>query len=917
VNRADPLLRRAFGAWRRWPLWALAVALASAVWMLATVTAPLATDAAADRAFVAEVEHADTSRPGGGLDAVATTTRLVDADVADVVGGQLDGMQGYREPRMSVSQLGPYTGVLAPTPYAEANGRSVAAMVFASDGLVESLEIVDGRPIAPQDEGGRPEVLVPDAVAEGLGVGPDDAITLVLRYPSGAGADQPLPVRATVAGVYLTSGGEPVVAEGSPGFRLPRKPFDAEEPVELLITDPATAMAIIDAMSDATTVVWDVPFEGPTELEFGRLAARAILDAQVEFRGGNSLAARQLDDVEASEVLLRSSVGSFVDRAQRAADELAPVLAALAVTGRIVGAAVLVLATVLLARARRREVVLATSIGTSPLRIAAISTAELMAPLVLGVGAAYAIVRWTPAVVAGGGAIDSATLDDALSTLVRWMPAPFVAVALTALATAWLADPVTTVRTRRVLGVLSPGVIVTVAALAALVQLTTQRGSALDSGSSLLFPALATLAVAIGAARLAAVIVGRSGRWRTRDRPRSMWRWLAARSLRSSLVELASVFVIVTTGVGMFVYTTSVASAGEDTISDKAAAMGGATTTALVPAGAQIPLDPDGFPAALPETTVGWRASSILADSYRTDILVVDPETFADAVDWRDTFAERSLDDLLADIGDSDAGVVDVIVAGNYNDEFDDEGEFSFRQTVTPVPYRIVGRIDAGPWQRLRAPLMIVAAEPLAPLLGDEEGIVPGPATSEGLERGFTTFVWSRLDAAALTSLVPTDLEFDANLMNVPTAEREPPFVAFSLSLPYLRLVGIGLLALGVVATLVLGSRRSESLAVDLSITRQMGISGRTMLASGVASAVSVTSLASLFGVATAVALTDFMTGRLDPAAEFPPAFGGSVEWRSVALSVCLVVTAAAAGALVEHRAARARPTAEVLRGAE
>ena len=178
------------------------------------------------------------------------------------------------------------------------------------------------------------------------------------------------------------------------------------------------------------------------------------------------------------------------------------------------------------------------------------------------------------------------------------------------------------------------------------------------------------------------------------------------------------------------------------------------------------------------------------------------------------------------------------------------------------------------------------------------------------------TYVWSQLPATELAAAIPS-AGFDPELPDVATSEREPGFVAVRLSLPYLELIGAAMVAVSVIAVLVLGSRRRGELAVELAIARQMGVPGRTMLASGMVAAAGVAVLAAALGVAVATVLVQVMTGRLDPAPEFPPGFIGDVAWAEVAIATLVVVAAAVLGAWIDHASARRRPVSEVLRGAE
>ena len=75
--------------------------------------------------------------------------------------------------------------------------------------------------------------------------------------------------------------------------------------------------------------------------------------------------------------------------------------------------------------------------------------------------------------------------------------------------------------------------------------------------------------------------------------------------------------------------------------------------------------------------------------------VIVDPSTFADAVDWRSSFAPTPLPTLLQSIDDGNAATIDVILAGNYNDDFPDTGIMELDRAF--VRYRVVERIAAAP----------------------------------------------------------------------------------------------------------------------------------------------------------------------------------------------------------------------------
>ena len=374
--------------------------------------------------------------------------------------------------------------------------------------------------------------------------------------------------------------------------------------------------------------------------------------------------------------------------------------------------------------------------------------------------------------------------------------------------------------------------------------------------------------------------------------------------------------IVVAAGVGLFVYCSSISSNGERGVSDKAAALGGASATVGILSADQLTIGADGFPDVPPGWSVVWEASTArMAPDAVADLLVVDPDTFADAVDWRDSFADASLESLLQDVADSQPLELSVIVAGNYTDRFPDTGEMEIDLGVF-MRYRVVGRIAAAPWLRERSSIAIVSQHAIAPLIPTREGAVPGPSNTVGLDRLFRTYVWSNSSQAELSAAVGA-AALDSEPPNVWSEERQPAFVAFRLSLPYLELVGAALLAVSLASIVVLGARRRSDLALELAMTDKMGMPRRTTTLAVAGGAVLLGALGCLIGVLLALPLVAFMTHRLDPGPAFAPTFNGSLSWTAVAVAVATVGGVSLVGALFEIRGARRARVAEVLRDAE
>jgi putative ABC transport system permease protein len=766
-----------------------------------------------------------------------------------------------------------------------------------------------------------------------LGIAAGDNVMVGLDYlVPGTKPDSAVDAPTTVAGIYATEDGVPLSAEfdwRATGSLLPRDPSDREHAAPLLIADNGTAMRLIAAMDDTPFVKWDLRWTGPVALEQGRDVDFAVKRTADELLNNESIVGRKVADAHAQRVVLSTGVHSFVERSEQAAATLHPVLVSIALTAQVMSAMVLAICIWMLTRARRREHALSMSMGANPFRLGVFAAIEQLVPIIAGVAAAYVVVRWSPGLVAGKGSIDHDTLRRGTRAVLWAFPIAIAAVAVAGFAAVWPLDAASEGRAKRVAGALRAETILVVAAVATGAQIVTQKGSVLNSGSALLFPLLAVLAGSVLVVRISAAIVRiaghrhtrRSGRSARVHRPRSLALWMARRRLSYSLIELSALVIVVSAGVGLFVYCTSISADGRRGVLDKAAAVGGAPATAAINSVQDVPLGADGFPSGLPAgSTVVWAVSDAqMAPSVVADILVVDPETFSAAAAWRDSFAGPSLDSLLKDIGDSPPFTVDVVVAGNYTDTFPNDGTMGVGgdgPNGFPIRYHVVARVAAAPWQRERSSLVMVAERAIAMVLLDRTGHFPERVDAQQLDRIFRTYVWSNDTQADLEASLGSAV-IDDKSPNVSIAERLPSFVAFSLSLPYLRLVGTALLLVSLGSIVVLGARRRNDLALEMALTDKMGMRRRTMATAVASGAVLLGVLASLVGIGLARLLVGFMIHRLDPSPSFAPSFSGSLSPSATFVAIGGVVVVSLVAAWLELRGARRARVSEVLRGAE
>jgi len=461
-----------------------------------------------------------------------------------------------------------------------------------------------------------------------------------------------------------------------------------------------------------------------------------------------------------------------------------------------------------------------------------------------------------------------------------------------------------------------------VAAVATGAQILTQRGHTLDSGSSLLFPLFAELAGTVIVVRIAAA-VGRTVNVRRRrrttarrvNRPRSLALWLAARRAAAWLGELSALVIVVAAGVGLFAYSNSIASNGQRGVNDKAAAMGGATTTLRIANTKPLAIGHRGMPIGLPaRSSVLWKDTNVhVGPDLASDLLLVDPATFADAVTWRASFAEPSLPSLLHAIDDGNAATIPVVLAGD-NSHIPDAGTMELDRAF--VRYQVVARIAAAPWLRENSSMMLASAPRFASVLPLDPKIKPPLTAAATLDRRFLPFVFAEAPASAVTPRFRSVL-LDDDPINTVIARRTPEFVAFDMSLPYLRIIGIGLLSVAMLSIVVLGARRRSDLAMEIAMTDRMGIPRRTITRAVVGGALFLGSIGSIIGIVIARELVAFMLRRLDPSPSLAPSFVGGLDWIAVSRAAALVMVVSTAGALLEVRGARRARVVEVLRAAE
>ncbi|MEZ5259009.1 MAG: hypothetical protein R2705_19650, partial [Ilumatobacteraceae bacterium] len=359
-------------------------------------------------------------------------------------------------------------------------GDEGVGLVYGRDGLLDRLTASAGSP-DPRDVPGA--VWLPDSLATAIGASPGDAISLQLRYREGSKRQEgAAEVRRVVAGIYETNGDRPVLTGTDDGWVPPLDPTDRSGRIALVLMSAPDAMALTDELSGTLFTTWDLPWTGPASLEQGRRAAPSLDRANSLLADRSSTVGRRLVEADARAISIQSAAGRFVDHAEQAAGELEPLVRSISLSGLVIASAIVLGGVWLLARSRRRELELAISEGSSPVRLAVLLTVELIGPIVTGLVAAYGIVRFAPSIVAGSGHIDAATLASSRRALLWRAPLIPIGLAAAGFAAAWPIDTASASRARRVARALNLPAVLVAATVATGAQLLTQSGPALESG---------------------------------------------------------------------------------------------------------------------------------------------------------------------------------------------------------------------------------------------------------------------------------------------------------------------------------------------------------------------------------------------------------------------------------------------------
>jgi putative ABC transport system permease protein len=752
---------------------------------------------------------------------------------------------------------------------------------------------------------GRPGngVWIADTVAERLRIAPGETIVMTL-------ANRPQRVDVRVDGVYEALWKSP---ETTPYWR---SLYDQIYPRTEDFPPPATFMIASESLfkrltrglgQDHAQYRWEFPVDGQglTMPEAEALETRLELFQNEISNPDSKLGQALFPHRRYRRIAYDSSLSTVVTAAKQTVSGIQAPVELLSSAGSLVAVAVIAAAAVFAMARRRVEATLLYARGMSPFRIGLKSALESLLPVAvgtaLGLGVAVALVR----LLGPGGAADGEALREAAKAVALRLPVAVALLGLVAAVVFLRRSERTTARFGRLNRI--PWEIVPLALAAVAFQRLSSHGAFVqhvDEGVSqpsvwlLLFP----IFFIAGFAGLAARLLQRplnALRARADSLPSAPYlavhRLAGARRLAILLVTACAL------ALGTFVYAQTVVSSLEKTVTAKSLLFVGSDVNGAINHHQE---PPKSFPYPVTKTTKIARGGDLAG--LQVDVLAIDTASFARAAYWDGSWASRSVDDLMRELGSESSGRIPVLVAGEGAAASD-----ALELGNLTLPIRIVETTSAAPGMSLGRPL-VVADAALVEGFADRAG-----ASSPLAAGGNATELWAKGPTAAVAAAFASSETHPFPVLTAEEVRDNPSITAVTRTFGFLKSLGFGAGLLAVVGLVLYLQARQRSRIVSYALSRRMGLANGSHRLS-LALELGVMLLAALaIGAILAIAAAQLVLGDVDPLANIPP----EPLFRA---PVALIVAAGAAlagiallGGLLANRSAERANFAQVMRLAD
>ena len=947
---------------RRWtpsPLWMSAPTrlLRSGLWgpLVLGALLLLATAGAAPVLFYAYAADAAWRTT---VEAVPVTARAADAPVVRLNGGA--GPEDSREAALlerlaAIPGLGPARVVAGSvgtelagrdallTPFVRAGDRTERARLYADQDLADAL--------VPAPAGTSPEaggLWLPAPVAARLGVGAGDRVEVgVSRRDGPALGETTAP--AEVAGTYAVGadGRRPADPSGTGRWtaRVGQLPADTEFPTRtaaLLVGDVETVQRLAEAVGDElfwtaeaglATALPPLPEVRRTADRVARLG-RALTDPGVLSTADGPLRTglvSGLPDLAADAVAVRDATVARTST--------------LAWAGVVLGLLAVVAVAVLGTARRRLELALDAELGTAPAAVGARAGLEVLPAAVLAGLGGPLLAQAVLGAAGAGPAASRSVLAAAAANAAQGLAVAVLLVALVAgCAAAVAARPARAGADRRRL---PWEVLLAVAAVTAVLGLTSRPERAAPAWVDLLVPVLVVAAVGAVGGRLLLAGLARAARRLGSARPgsrRSAVGWLALRRLSAPDEARLLVVTVLVLGLGMQLFALSAAAAVADVSEDRAAVAAGAQASIRIPGSWLLDDDPVGPPddappgSSLPEVrtpelpdgaTLVWQRTGTVPGLFGyVTVLVVDPGTLRTAAAWGrgpelararallDRFAAADRESEDARRRGLTAAPVPAVVVGSADLRRGQVAsvDLSLRPSPLGVPVEVLDVLPAFPGADGTRTTVVVGTSMLARLgHSDPRRLPPDPDS----DAGFRLRLWSADGPDGLDAVLSRRGVEGDEATTLAQARQRPDLAAARRSLGYSVALAGCVALLAVVALCLLADRSAaRGRAADL-LLRRAGLGRAGPVRARVLELALTGALALVLAVLGVLLLSPLAAALVDgaggarPVLTFRPTAAGLAATAGTA-----VVATALASAVVAVRA-RTGSDGQVLRDAD
>ncbi|MGA7096595.1 MAG: hypothetical protein WB245_03400 [Acidimicrobiia bacterium] len=312
-------------------------------------------------------------------------------------------------------------------------------------------------------------------------------------------------------------------------------------------------------------------------------------------------------------------------------------------------------------------------------------------------------------------------------------------------------------------------------------------------------------------------------------------------------------------------------------------------------------IDPPGDIADVSTVVVKTERADLNGETV--DLLAVNEETFAKGAFWDESFADRPLEEILADLeGDAVGGPLPAFVAnGNLESG-------TFKSAAGDFEVVIVGHLDSFPGARTTRPLLVVDQKRFLEVVGDPQGHL----------RGSRYLMWTkdRTEQEVETAMAGAGLGYAFTVAATTTLD-QLKFTAIVWTFDFLEIYSAlgGLIAIGGILLYVDTRQRHRNLSYALA--RRMGLRRSEHLMAGFMEIAGLSVIGVGAGVLAAQIAARPLYRILDAVPETPP----SPRWVGAAdlIVLCFVVAllVGVLAAILSQRTADNANTSELLRHGE